>query len=224
MTLIEYTELEQRTDAWYEARCGIVTASVVGRLITPAKKQTAKNDEARGITSSIVAERIAGFVDPTWQSADMWRGVIEEPRATEVYSEHHAPVTSCGFMVRDDWGFKLGYSPDGLVGDDGLIEVKCPRQKGHLETILADEVPAYHMPQIQAGLLVSGRKWCDYVSYCGGFPLWTKRVTPDEEWQAAIVSAVATFEGHAKQMCAQYRAAVRGLPMTERIVELEMSL
>lgn len=222
MSLREYPELEQRSPEWYEARCGIVTASVVGRLVTPARKQTAKNDDARRITAAIVAERINGFVDPTWKSADMWRGMTEESAALAVYSEHHAPVTSLGFMVRDDWGFTIGYSPDGLVGDDGLVEVKCPRSTGHLRTILADEVPTEHIPQIQAGLLVSGRQWCDYVSFYGGMPLWRKRVTPDPEWAKAIVSAAATFEGHAKEMCAQYRAAVRGLPMTERVLDLEI--
>lgn len=222
MTLHEFTDMLQRSDEWYAARCGIVTASVVSRLITPAKKQTAKNDQARGITAAIVAERITGFVDPTWKSLDMWRGMEEESRAAEIYAEHYAPVTPCGFMVCDDWGFSIGCSPDGLVGDDGLIEVKCPRAKGHLQTILADEVPAEHMPQIQAGLLVSGRDWCDYVSYFGGMPLWRKRVTPDPEWAAAIVTAAGEFEGHAKQMVAKYRAAVRGLPKTERVELTEL--
>lgn len=222
MTLIEHPDLEQRSEEWYEARRGIVTASVVGRLITPAKLQTASNEGSRGVTAALVAERITGFVDPTWKSVDMWRGMTEESAAVEAYGEHHAPVTPIGLMVRDDWGFKIGYSPDGLVGDDGIVEVKCPRSKGHLQTILADEVPPEHIPQIQAGLLVSGREWCDFVSFCGGMPLYVKRVTRDDEWAKAIVSAAATFEGHAKQMCATYRAAVRGLPMTERTAELEM--
>jgi hypothetical protein len=223
MTLHVYMDLEQRSDEWYEARCGIVTASVVGQLITPAKKQVANNDDSRSIARAIVAERITGFVDPTWQSLDMWRGATEEPDALIVYSEHYAAVKPCGFMVRDDWGFQIGYSPDALAGDDGAVEVKCPRAKEHLRVILADEVPAEHMAQLQTGLLVSGRQWIDYVSHFGGMPLWRKRVTPDTEWHKAIVSAVATFEGHAKQMVAKYRAAVRGLPMTERreLTELE---
>ena len=161
-------DLVQRSDEWYEARRGMVTASVVGRLITPAKLEVAANEGSRALTAVLVAERVTGFVDPTWKSLDMWRGAEEEPLAAEVYSEHYAPVTTCGFMSRDDWGFSIGYSPDGLVGDDGLIEVKCPRSKGHLLTILADEVPPEYMAQMQAALLVSGRDWCDYVSYCGG--------------------------------------------------------
>jgi hypothetical protein len=120
----------------------------------------------------------------------MLRGIEDEPRAVEVYSEHFAPVTTVGFMVRDDWGFSIGYSPDGLVGDDGLIEVKSRRAKKHLTTILADEVPVENMAQLQCGLLVSGREWIDYVSYCGGMPLYVKRVEPDQRWFDAITAAV----------------------------------
>ena len=68
-------------------------------------------------------------------------------------------VDVLGFMIRDDWGYRIGYSPDGLVGDDGLIEVKSRRPKKHLQTILANEVPAENIAQIQTGLLVSQRKW-----------------------------------------------------------------
>jgi putative phage-type endonuclease len=217
MSLTEYRDLEQRSDAWYAARCGVVTASEVGNLITPAKLEVANNDTSRRLTDRLFAERMAGFVDPTWQSMDMARGQYEEPRAVEYYETHHSPVTRIGFMVRDDWGFRIGYSPDGLVDDDGLIEVKCPRSKGQVQTILAGEVPSEYVAQIQCGLLVSGREWCDFVSFCGGLPLWTKRVLPDPDWHTAIVSAAATFEGRAKQTCAKYRAAVRGLPMTERL-------
>lgn len=266
MSLKVYKSLEQRSERWYEARCGIVTASVMNRLVTQrsASAETvpcpkcgvevgacvslarktpvplknvhpertaaagalpkwivaAEGDEVATLTNTLVAERITGFVDPTFQSVDMFRGTTEEPIARDVYSGHHAAVEECGFMVRDDWGYKIGYSPDGLVGSDGLIEIKCPRQKEHLRTILADEVPAQYMAQIQTGLLVSGRSWCDYVSFYGGMPLWTKRVHADQRWADAIVHAAGLFEGRAKQMVAQYRASVRGLPITERIPDL----
>ena len=97
------------------------------------------------------------------------------------------------------------------------IEVKSRRQKKHLATILADEVPIENVAQIQCGLLVSGRAWCDYISFCGGMPLWTKRVTPDPRWFDAIVAAVTGFEETAAHMVDTYTRAVAGLPMTERI-------
>jgi len=166
---------------------------------------------------TLAAERITGHVEPIHSNADMERGNLDEPYARDKYSEHHAPVTELGFMVRDDWGYKIGYSPDGLVGDDGLIEIKSRRQKKHLQTILADEVPLENMAQCQTGLLVSGRDWIDYVSYCGGMPLWTKRVTPDPKWQDAILEAVQSFEDNAALMIANYQDSVAGLPLTERI-------
>jgi hypothetical protein len=115
-------------------------------------------------------------------------------------------------MVRDDWGFRIGYSPDGLVGDDGLIEVKSRRQKKQLQTIVSDEVPPENMAQLQCGLLVSGRAWIDYVSYCGGMPLYVKRVLPDPRWFEAIVAAVSAFEDTAADMVAAYHEATKGLP------------
>ena len=209
-------DVEQRSDEWYAERRGIVTASVVGQLITTKTLAVAANDTSRALTATLVAERITGWTDDTYQSADMLRGVWDEPIARQVYSEKYAPVTECGFMVRDDWGFSIGYSPDGLVGEDGLIEVKSRRPKAHLATILADTVPAEHVAQTQCGLLVSGRDWCDYVSFCGGMPLWTKRVWADPLWAKAIVAAVTAFEDAAVVMTADYHTAVAGLPATER--------
>lgn len=218
MTLHQFPDLEQRSDSWYDQRRGLVTASAVGQLLTATTHQPAKNDYSRGLTALLAAERITGFTDPTYLNADMWRGVEDEPRAVEKYADHYGtPVETVGFMVEDEWGFSIGYSPDGLVGDDGLIEVKSRRQKKQLLTVVADEVPAENMAQIQCGLLVSGRSWCDYVSYCGGMRLWRKRVTPDFEWQESILAAVALFEENVAELTATYQAAVEGLPMTERL-------
>lgn len=220
-TLIELPDLIQGSDEWHDQRRGIVTASVVGRLLTASGKP-ANNDTSRTLTAQLVAERITGWTDPVFVSDDMLRGTDDEPRAVEVYAAHFAPVTATGFMVRVFEGFRIGYSPDGLVGDDGLIEVKSRRAKKQLQTILEDSVPAENMAQLQCGLLVSGRAWVDYVSYCGGMPLYVKRVEPDTEWFEAIIAAVTTFEATAAQMVADYTAATEGLPATERVIELEM--
>ncbi len=222
MTLLELPDLIQGTDEWHDQRRGIVTASIVGRLLTSTGK-VANNDTSRATVATLVAERITGWTDPVYVSDDMLRGTNDEPFAIAAYSEWSGyDVQFTGFMVRDDWGFEIGYSPDGLVGDDGLVEVKSRRPKKQLQTILDDEVPAENMAQLQCGLLVSGRKWIDYVSFCGGMPLYVKRVEPDPIWLDAIVEAVAAFEGTAAQMHAAYAVATAGMPMTERVVELEM--
>jgi len=222
MTLTILDNIEQGTDAWHDQRRGIVTASVVGRLLTATGK-VANNDTSRTLTAQLVAERITGWTDLVFVSDDMLRGHDDEPRAVAVYEEHYAPVQTVGFMVREfDHGMRLGYSPDGLVGDDGLIEVKSRRAKKQLQTILEDEVPAENYAQLQCGLLVSGRAWIDYVSYCGGMPLYVKRILPDPEFMDSILAAVTAFELAASLMVADYEAAVAGRPTTERVIELEM--
>ena len=222
MTLLQLPDLIQGTDEWHDQRRGMVTASVVDQLLTTRTVQPANNDHSRSLVALLVAERITGWTDPTYLGDDMLRGLDDEPLAVAKYSEHYAPVKPGGFLVRDDWGFRIGYSPDGLVGDDGLIEVKSRRPKKHLQTILDGEVPPENMAQLQCGLLVSGRQWIDYVSYCGGMPLYRKRVEPDERWFTAIVAAVKAFEESAAVMTQKYLAATKGLPSTDRLIEMDM--
>ena len=228
MALHEYNNIEQGTDEWLELRRGIVTASVVGQLLT-ATGRPASNDTSRRLTLSLVAERITGCIEPVWINDDMMRGHDVEPIARNLYAEHFAegePVTEAGFMTRDDWGWVLGYSPDGLVGDHGLLEVKAPRAKGQLATILSGQVPAHHMAQIQAGLLVSGREWLDFISYHGGMPPFIKRVYADAKWAESIVDAVSAFEQVAEEMTHTYDVATRGMPSTEPLtygVELKLA-
>lgn len=264
MSITVRTDIEQGSEEWLDARRGMVTASVVGHLVsiesadplsvfcpvchaqegdpclssarkepTPIKTphgvraavaaeqppvyKPATTDAAKSLTALLVAERITGWSDPVFISQDMWRGKLDEPLARDLYSKTYAPVAEAGIIIRDDWGLQLGYSPDGLVGRDGLIEVKSRRSKRQLTTIIGDEVPPEVMPQIQCGLLVSGRQWCDYISYCGGMPMWVKRVYPDDAWRAGIIEAAHAFEAAAARMIAAYQEAVVGLPMTERI-------
>ena len=146
----------------------------------------------------------------------MWRGKEEEPLARDKYAETYEPVTESGLMVRDFGTCRIGYSPDGLVGDDGLIEIKSRSPKVHIAHILNGEVPTSVMPQIQTGLLVSGRDWLDYCSYSGGMAFWKKRVYPDPRWQEVILAAAEQFERNATDIVARYLAATDGLPMTER--------
>lgn len=223
MTLHEFPKVDQGGPEWHTLRRGIVTASVVGKLITPTL-QVANNDTSRGITATLVAERITGYTEETPMNSDMWRGVDSEPIARDIYSGHYQQAVEVGFMLREEAGWKLGYSPDGLVADDGLIEIKAPRAKTHLNTILADSVPPWNMAQLQAGLLVTGRDWIDFVSYCGGMPLYVKRVLPDPKWHQAIADACLIFETNVAGMVAAYNNATTGLPATERVLDLEMSL
>lgn len=218
MTGIETYDFEQRSDEWYAIRRGIVTASTVGRLITEKTLKVAENPTSRALTSLLVAERITDHTDMTFTSSDMWRGILDEPVARDLYGKwRDTPVAEVGFMVREINGHRLGYSPDGLVGDKGLIEIKSRLQKNQLDTVIAGRVPSEHMAQIQTGLLVSGREWCDFISYCSGMHLYVIRAFPSQIWFDAITAALNAFEEAAADIQARYLQAVVGLPMTERI-------
>jgi YqaJ-like viral recombinase domain len=226
MTLTIFKELEQGSDAWLQARCGIITASQIGKLITPTLK-VADNDTSRGVIETLVAERLTGLVEYVHPSFEMQRGSMDEPLVRDLYVENFAPVDEVGFMVREFDGFKIGFSPDGMVHNDGLIEIKSRKPKIQLATILADVVPRENMAQLQTGLLVSGRDWIEYLSYSGGMPLYRKRVLPDLLWFDAILAAAEKFEKTAGEMAERYAEATRGLPTTERVdhfADIEIAL
>jgi len=215
MTLTIYEDLEQGSPEWLQARCGIVTASTVGKLLTSTGK-VANNDTSRNLTQSLIAERITGRVEYTHPNRDMQRGTLLEPYARDLYAAHYAPVDEVGFMrfdLEDSWS--LGYSPDGLVGDDGLLEIKSRSPRIQINTIMWDKVPGANMAQLQAGLLVSGRDWIDYCSYSPGLPLYVKRVHPDRAWFSAISEAVHTFTVTAREQIQAFQMCANYLPTTE---------
>lgn len=187
----------------------------------PPVYRVADNLTSQGLTATLVAERITGHVEETPMSRAMERGVMDEPYARDEYSKRHAPAAELGFMVRDFGAYKIGFSPDGLVSESGLIEIKSRMQKIQLNTFIDDEVPAENLAQIQTGLLVSGREWLDYVSYTGGMPLFVKRVYPSQEWFDVIHAAAAHLEIVAANMIDKYLAATEGNPPTERIDHYE---
>lgn len=188
-----FTELDQGSGEWHEARAGIVTASAMRSLVT-GSGQVANNDTSRGLIRTLAAERIMGKPADSFSSRMMDRGSALEPFARDLYAEHYAPVEEVGFIRLDTDEYSLGYSPDGLVGHDGLIEIKSPGPKEHLRTIITDAVPAVYIWQVQVGLFVTGRSWLDFVSYCPGMDLYVRRVRPDKEMFGTIQIAVTHAE------------------------------
>lgn len=223
MVITYHRDLIQGSDSWLQARCGLLTASEMKLIITPTLK-VAKNEKASAHLYELLAQRITKYVEPHYVSDDMLRGQVDEIEARALYAKHYAPVEEVGFVTNDEWGFTLGYSPDGLVGDDGLIECKSRRQKFQAETIIAGEMPDEYMIQVQTGLLVTGRRWCDFVSYCGGMPMVTIRVPADGAIQDAIIEAATDFELRLSRRLEAYETAILGgrhIP-TERRIEQEM--
>jgi predicted phage-related endonuclease len=222
MSLHIFEDLTQGEEEWLAARRGIVTASVVGQLITPQTIKPASNDKSRALHAQLAAGRITGQSDSVFVNDDMMRGTLHEPFARDRYAEvNGVEVRQVGFAILDGFGFRLGASPDGLVGDDGGLEIKCPRAKTHIQTILTDQVPAYNMAQVQATLVVTGRDWWDFVSFCAGLPLYTKRVYPDPKWRDSIITAATLAEHAITSMVQRFETAAANLPATEHIPDFE---
>jgi hypothetical protein len=173
-----YPEMIQGSEEWHAARCGLLTASEFDRILTPTLK-IADNPKSRAHLWEIAAQRISRYVEPQYVSDAMLRGHEDEILARELYRERRAPVAEVGFVTNDKWGFTLGCSPDGLVGDDGMIEVKSRCQKYQVQTLCEHlregTIPDEFALQIQGELLVTERKWCDFISYCAGLPQITRR-------------------------------------------------
>lgn len=224
MTIIHHNDLIQGSDEWLAARCGLLTASEMKLIITPTLK-VANNDKERSHLYELLAQRITQYVEPCYISDDMLRGQTDEIEARDLYSKHFAPVTEVGFITNDKFGFPIGYSPDALVSNDGLIECKSRRQKFQIETFISGEMPADYMIQVQTGLMVSERKWLDFISFSGGLPMFVVRVFPDPVVQEAIEAAASGFELRLAAKHAEYRTALSAaakLIPTERKIEQEM--
>ncbi len=225
--MIEYwPDIEQGTEQWHALRCGILTASEMKLIVTPTL-QIASNDKERQHLYELLGQRITGYTEPSYISDDMLRGFEDEVSARIEYAEHYAPVTECGFITNDALGFKIGYSPDGLVGDYGLIECKSRRQKYQIQTIISGAVPDEHILQCQTGLFVSGRHWIDYISRCAGLPLFVVRVHPDPKVQDAIAIAASAFEDRiqiAMQKYNDWRDSQTILIETQREIEQEITI
>jgi len=221
-----HAEIEQGSEEWHAARCGLLTASEMKLIITPTLK-IASNEKERTHLYELLAQRITKYVEPSYISDSMLRGMDDEIEAIMQYGKTYDKVQRVGFITNDKWGFTIGYSPDGLIGERGLVEAKSRAQKYQIQTI-CDFVPNESIDpdfiiQAQTGLLVSERDWCDLVSYSGGLPMATVRVFPDAKTQEAIVAAAAAFETRLADKLASYKAILaskaRLVPTVRKIRE-----
>lgn len=205
-----FPDMIQGSDDWHAARCGLLTASEMKHIITPKKLEYAQNDKEKSHLYELAAQRTNKYVEPSYVGDDMIRGQDDESYARETYHEKYAPVETVGFVTNDRWGFTLGYSPDGLVGDKKQIEAKSRRQRFQIETIVNWAVPDEHVIQVQTGLLVTERETLDYISYCGGMPMATITAIPDKKIQDAIINAATIFHDKLEKIIQKYK---------ERLVE-----
>lgn len=221
MSAIYHPLVIQGSDEWHSLRCGMLTASEIERIVTPTLK-AASNDKERQHLYELMAQRISKYVEPQYVSDAMLRGQVEEETARNIYAEKYSPVEQCGFITNNKWGFMLGYSPDGLVGADGLIEIKRRFQKYQVQTIAENAMPVEFQIQVQSALLISERKWCDFISYSGGLPMFVERILPDPEIHEAIIAAARSFEFRLAEKLTKYTANAAKFHATERIIQEEI--
>ncbi len=216
MTIKYYPEMVQGSDEWFSVRCGILTASemknVINHNLEPVKPTKKEIEKGKDITHlyELLAQRLNNYTEPSYIGDAMLRGHEDEVFAKIDYGKTYDQVTDCGFITNDKFGFVIGYSPDGLIGEDGQLEGKSRIQKYQVETILSGEMPSEFLIQVQTGLLVTERKWCDFVSYParGGMEMITLRVHADKDAQDAIIAAASDFEKRLQEKMAHFKEIV----------------
>ena len=185
--------MEQRSEEWFQARLGKVTASRVADVL--AKIKSGESASRRNYKIQLVSERLTGEKQETYVNQAMQDGIDREFYAREKYVQQFGEVEEVGFIQHPT--LEAGASPDGLVGTDGIIEIKCPMGSTHTETLMTQDIPSKYVPQVQSQLLVTGRKWCDFVSYNPMFPdhlqVFVKRIEADPVYQKELESEVKQF-------------------------------
>lgn len=189
------SEIVQRTTEWYQARLGLVTASRVYDVL--ARQKNGKPYAARAnYAAELIAERLSGEPAVSFVSAAMQWGIDCESDARTAYEFYHdVTVTEIGFARHPE--LAAGASPDGLVGDDGLIEIKCPNTATHIDTLRTGAIDPAYLDQMQWQMACTGRQWCDFISFDPRMPesmaMWVRRHPRNDARIAEMEAEVATF-------------------------------
>lgn len=224
--VVIHRNIEQGSPEWLEMRRGVLTSSEMKLIITPTLK-VADNDKVRDHLYELLAQRVTKHVEPHYQSFDMERGNFDEEHARRKYSETYDLVEEVGFVTNDKLGFVIGCSPDGLINEDGQIEVKSRMQKLQMKTLIEcvalNQIPSDYLIQVQCSLFVTEREWIDFVSYSGGMLMASVRCYPDAAIHEAIGNAAIAFEQKLSEKLEIYQRLVASdarLIPTERLIML----
>jgi putative phage-type endonuclease len=198
---------EQGTQEWLQERCGKVTASRIADLM--ARTKTGWGSSRLNYRAQLVAERLTGCVAQSFTNAAMIHGTQTEPEARRAYEFFvDRDVQQVGFAPHPTINM-AGASPDGLVGDNGLLELKCPNTATHIDTLLSGDIPDKYMKQMMFQMACTGRQWCDFASYDNRLPermrLFVKRVDRDAAQVTEIEDAVKAFLAEVEETVAALR-------------------
>ena len=187
--------LIQGTDEWRRARCGSLGASQLADAL--AKTKTGWGASRENLLAQLLAERLSGVPTEGFTSAAMQHGIDTEPEARSAYSfRYDCDVAECG-LIRHPLIKGTHASPDGLVGELGMVEIKCPNTATHLATLLGASIPQKYLYQMQWQMACTGRDWCDFVSYDPRLPeeyrLYVHRVHANRDLIAELETEVRAF-------------------------------
>lgn len=185
----------QGTQEWHQERLGRATASRVADII--ARTKSGYSASRANYAAQLVIERLTGQVSDTYTNAAMQHGIDTEPNARAAYEfRYDVSVEQVGFIPHPRIAMS-GASPDGQIGNDGLLEIKCPNSATHIEALLTEIVPEKYVTQIQWQLACTGRKWADYLSFDPRMPeamrMFVKRIPRDDAMIAGLEKDVAAF-------------------------------
>lgn len=188
-------EIIQGSPEWFAMRAGKVTASRVADVI--ARTKTGYGASRANYAAELIAERLTGTTAPSFTNAAMQWGTDTEPKARDAYCfRHDVDVAEIGFVDHPTIAM-TGASPDGLVGAEGLVEIKCPNTATHLDTLLGETVPGKYVTQMQWQMACTGRAWCDFASFDPRLPasmsLFVRRIERDDAMIADLEREVAAF-------------------------------
>lgn len=187
--------MEQRTDEWFSARLGKVTASRVADVI--AKTKSGYSTSRANYMAELVCERLTGVRGDFYQNAAMVWGTEQEPNARAAYEAAKGVlVVETGFVPHPTITM-AGASPDGLVDDDGLVELKCPISATHIDTLLSGTIPGKYVTQMQWQMACTGRQWCDFVSFDPRMPenmqIFMQRIDRDDVMISKLEAEISLF-------------------------------
>lgn len=199
--------MEQRSPEWFAARAGKATASKIADIV--AKTKSGPSASRANYMAQLVAERLSGLPAEGFSNAAMQWGTEKEPEARAAYERHAlCTVVELGFADHPTIPMS-GASPDGLVGDEGLLELKCPLTATHIDTLLGGTVPKKYMAQMQWQMACTERRWCDFASYDPRLPdemqLFVQRVERDDAMIAELETEVTAFLAEVDQTVAALR-------------------
>lgn len=203
--------MEQRSADWFAARLGKVTASRIADVC--AKTKTGWGAGRANYRAQLVAERLTGQQQDSFTNAAMQWGIDTEEQARTAYAFLHGQkVVEEAFVIHPRIGMG-GASPDGLVGDDGLVEIKCPNTATHIDTLKGQAIPAKYIGQMDWQMACTGRQWCDFVSFDPRMPeelqLFVKRHHRDDariaELEAMVTEFLAEVDADVAALTALYR-------------------